>query len=131
MVHARFEEPLAVQPNPQADSAQSRSWRQLIDGEINLRFARHQIHVREDDNANDRLLGNLRAPARFRARVIALAPGKPEFKQKLVQIHETFARTTECMVIVIAPAKAQLVLPALLNLSRAIPALPIFALGFE
>ena len=99
--------------------------------EINLSFLGHQVHVGEHNDTDNGLFGNLRAPAGFRAGVIALAFLEPEFQQELDEIDEMFARAAERMMVVIAPAEPKLVLPALLDLSGAITAFPISALGCE
>ena len=131
MVHARFEEALAVQADPQAHRAQARGGRQLVRREIQLRFLRHQVHVGKDHNARDGLLGDLRAPAGFGAGVVALALGKAELQQELHQVHEVLAGAAEGVMVVIAPAQAELVLAMLLHSPGAVAALPISALGFE
>ena len=105
--------------------------RQLVRGEINLRFLRHQVHVGKDHNARDGLLGDLRAPAGFGAGVVALAFGKAQLQQELHEVHEVLAGTAEGVMVVIAPAEAEPVLAMLLHPPGAVAALPISALGFE
>ena len=131
VVHAGFQEALAVQTDPQADRAQARGGRQLVGGEINLRFLGQQVHVGEHHDARDGLLGDLRAPAGFGAGVVALAFGKAELQQELHQVHEMLARAAEGVMVVVAPAEAEPVLAMLLNPRGAVAALPIGALGLE
>lgn len=99
--------------------------------EINLSFFGHQVDVREHNDADHGLLGNLRAPTRFSAGVITLAFLEPEFQQEFDEIDEMFARAAESVMIVVAPAETELILSAFLDLSGAIAAFPISALGCE
>src|SRR6185436_11069050 len=100
---------------PEADRSEGCGRWQFLDREINLGFVRRQVHVRKDDNAGDRLLGDLRAPARFAARVEALALLKAELVQKSDQIHEMPARAAEGVMIVIAPAQPERILAEFLE----------------
>lgn len=129
VVHAGFEKTFAVEADPESYRAESQSGRELFGGEINLGFFGHEVHVGEDHDADDRLLGNLRAPTGFRAGVVALAFLEAEFEQKFDEIDEIFARAAEGVMIMVAPAEAELILTAFLDLARAIAVLPISTLG--
>src|ERR1017187_5699656 len=80
MVHACVEEALTMQPHPQPDSAEARDGWQLVTGEIQLRLVRHQVHVSKHNDSRNGLLGDLRAPAGFRAGVVALALGETQLE---------------------------------------------------
>lgn len=80
VVHAGLKKALAVETDPEADGAESGSGWKFVGGKINLSFFGHEIDVGEDDDANCRLFGNLRAPAGFSAGVIAFALLKTEFE---------------------------------------------------
>ncbi len=95
------------------------------------RFLGHQVHVGENHDARDGLLRDLRAPAGFGARIVALAFGKAELEQELDQIDEMLAGAAEGVMVVIAPAQAEPVLPVFLHAPGAVAALPIGALGFK
>src|SRR5207249_4597020 len=82
-------------------------------------------------DSGDRLFGNLGAPAGFTAGIIAFALFETEFFQKSDEIGEMLARAAEGMMIVIAPAQPETILPLFLEPGRAIELLPIVTLGFE
>ena len=94
--------------------------------EVQLRFIRHQVHVRKDYDARDGLLGDLRAPAGFRPSVVAFTLGKPQLQQEHHQVHEVRAGAAEGVMVVVAPPEAEPVLALLL-----IATLPVGTLGFE
>jgi len=96
-----------------------------------LRFFGHEIHIGKDDDADDGLFRNLRAPTGFGTSVIAFAFFESELEQELDEIDEMFARAAEGVMVVIAPPKAELVLAPFLNLGGAIARFPISALGCE
>src|SRR5262245_28112325 len=131
MMHPGFEKTLTVQSYPKPNRAEFGRRRQLARGKINLCLVRHQLHVVKYKDSSNRLLGDLSAPARFGACIIAFAFFKTEFEQELVQFHEMLSRTTEGVMIVIAPAQAKEVLAMLLNSPGAIAAFPVRALGLE
>ena len=131
MVHARPKKTFAVQPGPQADRAEfGRGW-QAMAGKIQLRLVRHQIHIRKNCDADQRLLGNLRAPAGFGPGVIAFAFFKSKREQKFVQVHKKPARATKGVMVVVAPAEAELVLPEFLDARGVVAAFPIRAFRFK
>ena len=131
VVHAGVQEAFAVQADPKADGAEARGRGQLAGGEVNLRFLGQQVHVGEDDDADDGLLGDLGAPAGLGAGVVTLAFGEAELEQEVHQVHEVRAGAAEGVVVVVAPAEAEPVLAVLLDARGAVAALPIGALGLE
>jgi len=131
MVHPGFKKTFAMEADPEANGAEPRRGRELLGGKINLGFFGHEVHIRKDDNADDGLLGNLGAPTGFGAGVVTLAFLEAEFQEEFVEVHEMFAGTAKGVVIVVAPAEAELVLAALLDLGGAIARFPIGSLGIE
>ncbi len=93
-------------------------------GKIQLRLIRHQVHVGKNCDAYERLLGNLRAPTSFRTGVIAFAFLETERKQEIREVNEMLARTAERMMIVVAPAEAELILAKFLNTCGAVAVFP-------
>ena len=131
MVHAGAEKTFAVQSHPQTDRAEFGCGRQAMAGKIELCFVRHQVHVRKNRDANERLLGNLRAPPGFGPGIIAFAFLETQREQKFVQIHKKLARTAERMMVVVAPAEAKLVLAEFLDARGTVPVFPIRAFFFK
>lgn len=99
--------------------------------EIDLSFFRHQVDISKDDDSDDGLFRDLRAPAGFGAGVVTLTFLETDFEEKLDEIDEVFARATEGVMIVISPAEAELILAPLLDLGGAIAVFPINAFGRE
>src|SRR5258705_13979709 len=128
MVHAGLQEAFAMQSDPKSNGSEFLRWRQRSARKINLCFFWLEVHVTERDDPFDRLLQDLRAPARLRPRVITLAAFEPEFFQNAHQIEEMFARGPKCVVIVIRPSQPERILPPFLNLPGAVVPLPIGAL---
>ena len=71
-----------------------------------MRFVGVKIDVVEDRDSFDRLLDDLRTPARLRPGVVTLATMEAQHFQGFHEIEEMFARRTKSMVIVIGPAQA-------------------------
>ena len=66
-----------------------------------------------------------------RAGVVTLAVLEAEFEEEFVEIDEMLAGATEGVMIVVAPAEAELVLAAFLDLGGAIAGFPVGAFGVE
>src|ERR1041385_359439 len=131
MVHAGLEKTFPVEANPKTNRAQPRRRRKFLRREIDPGFVRHQVHVRKNHDPGNGLLGNLGAPPGFSARIITLAFLEPEFFEEIDQIDEMFARAAKSVMIMIAPAETEQVLPSFLDVRRAVAVFPIAALGFE
>src|SRR5882757_1476107 len=100
-------------------------------GKIQLRFLGHQVHVRENRDAHKGLLGDLRTPAGFSPGVIALAFFKAKREQEIREIHEMLTRTTERVMVVVAPAETELILAEFLDARGAVAIFPIRPLRLE
>src|SRR4051812_44869256 len=100
-------------------------------GKIVEQFIGREIDVVESDDLRRRLLHHLRAPAGLAACVEALANLEAQFLPHTNQRREMPARRAIGVMIVVGPAQTQAILSCLLTLSRAVFALPVFALGGE
>src|ERR1044071_6825266 len=131
MMHACFQHAFTMQTDPQDHRTKAWGRGKFDRREIELSFIGQQINVSKNDNACHRLFANLRAPTGLGSSVITLPLLKTKLAQKRYHIYEMLAGTTKCVVIVIAPAQAQKILPTFLDLSRAVAGLPVFALFSE
>src|SRR3954467_3855923 len=107
VMHPRVEKTFAMQSNPKPYGAQCFLLRrQRFPREIDPRLVGVKIDVVEDRDSFDRLLDDLRAPARLRPGVVTFATMEAQHFPGFHEIDEMFARRTKSMVIVIRPAQA-------------------------
>ena len=118
-----------MQRAPEADGAELLPRRQPFVRKIAHQFIGRHVHIGEDDDLGDRLLDDLRAPARLQAGVKPLAAGEAQLLEDRDHRREMLARGAISVMIVIGPADPQAVLPRLLHAGRRVAALPVFALG--
>jgi hypothetical protein len=124
MVHARLQKAVAMQSAPQPNGAQSRRHGEPLGRKIDLSFLRHEVDVGEHHDPAHRLFGDLGAPAGFSPGVKALALVEAEPLKKIHQVGKVCAGAAERMVIVVAPAEPEPILPTFLHLRGAVARLP-------
>src|ERR1019366_8534579 len=99
--------------------------------EVVEQFIGGQVDIREDDDTGGGLFQNLRSPTGIGAGVEPLSANEAEFFECRNHPGKMFARGAVGVMIVIGPAKPELVLPGFLELGGSISALPKIALGME
>src|SRR4051794_24133490 len=92
---------------------------------------RFQVYVTEGHDAFDRLLKDLSAPPSLGSGVVTFASFKAKFFEHSHQIDEVLARRPKCVMVMVSPAEAKLVLPLFLDLGSTIAALPIGTFFFK
>ena len=131
VVHAGFEDRLAVQADPEADGVGPVQVGQYLMREVVRGLVGGEVEVGKDDDPGLRLLQDLRTPAGVLARVEPLAEDETKRLEHPDHAREEPPRAAERMVIVVRPAEAEPVLPRLLDLRSAVPRLPVVALDLE
>ena len=130
-MHAGLEERVAVQRAPEADRAEGFLRLQPVVAEVAHQLIGGEIDVIEGDDAGGGRFHDLRAPSRLPAGVEALATVEAQLFQECHVPRKILPRAAIGVMVVIAPAQPQLVLPGLLHLRRPVSPLPVTSLGLE
>ena len=127
-VHPGLQHALAVQGAPQTHRAERVAVGQRFVGEVAGRLVGVEVDGVERDEAADRLLHDLHADA---VRVKAFAAVEAERFPQADEPVEVPPRRAVNVVVVVGPADAHCVLPALLKPPGRVAPLPVFAFGGE
>ena len=131
VMHAGFEDRLAVECDPEADRPGPGQVGQGLVGEVLGGFLGGEVEVGEDDDARDRMLQDLGTPARVCAGVEPLAELEAQPREHAHDAREEPSRAAEGMMVVVGPAQPEPVLPGLLDARGGVARLPVLALGLE
>src|SRR5258705_11031691 len=110
MMHASFEEALAMKSHPQANRPEFVRFRKWLPGEIDRGFLRAEVHIAKCNEALHGLFEDLGPPASLGASVITFPSFKAEDLQRAHQIDEMASRRPEGMMVMVRPAEAKFIL---------------------